>query len=204
MGRERRVGAIYPRDRQARYSWRFEQGDNMRTANKIVLFSGWLLWAAAAQAAPPAEAQPACAIPDNGAEIAKAFSSAKPASVKSAAAESNLPALVLGQAAELELLPQEKISLAAPPSKKPESAVSAGLFGFEVTAPGEYAVVAGVGVWLDVIKDKKSLTSTHHARFPDCSGVHKVVYFDLAPGKYVLQLDNSPAARVKVAIVKTK
>jgi len=70
-----------------------------------------------------------------------------------------------------------------------------------VDAAGRYGVAADGRVWIDLVADGKPLTSAEHGHGPDCSGIRKIVWFDLVPGTYELALSKATAERVRVLVV---
>lgn len=73
---------------------------------------------------------------------------------------------------------------------------------FAVVTPGRYRIGAGAGVWIDVVTAGKALPSVAHGHGPECGPVRKIVDFDLAAGRYVLQLSGSKDATVTVMVAR--
>jgi hypothetical protein len=71
-----------------------------------------------------------------------------------------------------------------------------------IAEAGKYGVAADGKVWIDVIADGKPLTSVGHGHGPDCSGIRKVVWFDLAAGEHELALSKAVAEKVRLLVVK--
>ena len=71
-----------------------------------------------------------------------------------------------------------------------------------MTEAARYRIALGAGAWIDVVEDGRAVTSVAHAHGPACSGIHKTVDFDLAPGKYVLQVAGSDAPVATVMVAK--
>ncbi|OYW82917.1 MAG: hypothetical protein B7Z26_02030, partial [Asticcacaulis sp. 32-58-5] len=92
------------------------------------------------------------------------------------------------------------VTFAAEPGRKPEPTSFAGLLMVHITDSGTYGVAVSSGVWIDLIKDKSALKSTAHRHGPACSGIRKIVRFDLQPGDYVLQIAASKTPDVTVQI----
>ncbi|WEK43594.1 MAG: homogentisate 1,2-dioxygenase [Candidatus Sphingomonas colombiensis] len=101
--------------------------------------------------------------------------------------------LPIGSSALVALLPTSQVSYAVPPAKAGAPASNGGLLGFFVARPGRYRVALGNAAWVDVVRDGKSLTSVAHNHGPACSGIRKMVDFDLSPGRYLLQIAGSDA-----------
>jgi len=71
-----------------------------------------------------------------------------------------------------------------------------------VATAGTYVVAADAGAWLDVLSDGKPVASSAHGRGPSCSTIHKQVEFNLAPGRYVLQISGAPDASIGILFVR--
>ena len=71
-----------------------------------------------------------------------------------------------------------------------------------IDSAGRYGVAAGSKVWIDLIANDAPQTSVEHAHGPACSGIRKVVWFDLEPGTYEVALSKGEAASVRVMVVR--
>ncbi|KTE34297.1 MULTISPECIES: hypothetical protein [unclassified Sphingopyxis] len=71
-----------------------------------------------------------------------------------------------------------------------------------IAEAGKYGVAADSKVWIDLMADGEPLTSVGHGHGPDCSGIRKVVWFDLAAGEYELALTKAVAEKVRLLVVK--
>jgi hypothetical protein len=148
-----------------------------------------------AQAAPPVCAGPATPPP---AYAALASMTDLPAATDAA----GLPhaELTLGRAINARLRPASTVAFVMPPEKATDPADSAGLFQFDIAATGVYRVALGAAAWIDMVKDGKAVESIAHSPGPACSGIRKLVDFQLEPGRYVLQLSDNPGDRLTVLI----
>ena len=113
-----------------------------------------------------------------------------------------LATLSVGRAAQATLAPSPAVTFPLSPSHPGTQGSSAGLFALPVTQAGRYRVAIGTGAWLDVVKDGRALTSIAHSHGPGCSGIRKTVDFDLAPGRYVLQVAGSPEPAAAIMVVR--
>jgi hypothetical protein len=120
---------------------------------------------------------------------------AKPADLKTAE-------LTLGTAADAKLQPTPMIKFTIDPSKPGGSVSHGGLFSFTVLAAGTYRVALGSGAWIDVIEDKKAAVSTAHGHGPDCTGVRKMVDYDLKAGRHILQVSANGSPDLTLMVVK--
>lgn len=106
----------------------------------------------------------------------------------------------IGSSALTALLPASQISYALPPGKAPAANTNGGLLGFFVTKAGRYRVALGTAAWIDVVQDGKALSVVTHGHGPACSGIRKMVDFDLQPGRYLLQIAGSEALATGVMV----
>ena len=51
-----------------------------------------------------------------------------------------------------------------------------------------YRIALGSGAWIDLISNGKPVISIAHGHGPACTGIRKMVDFDLKPGHYTLQI----------------
>ncbi|MDC7675706.1 hypothetical protein [Asticcacaulis machinosus] len=123
-----------------------------------------------------------------------------PAEVNAATNAANAPFLETGKAYKTTLVATPQVTFAAEPGRKSETASFSGLMMVHIADSGTYGVAASSGVWIDLIKDKTPLKSIRHGHGPDCSGIRKIVSYDLQPGDYVLQIASSKTPDVTVQI----
>ena len=71
-----------------------------------------------------------------------------------------------------------------------------------IATAGRYGLAAGSKVWIDLVAGGTAQTSVEHGHGPACSGIRKVVWFDLKPGTYELALSKGEAASVRVLVVR--
>lgn len=87
--------------------------------------------------------------------------------------------------------------------EKPGGSVShGGLFTFTVATPGRYRIALGSAAWIDVLADGKPATSVAHGHGPACTGIRKMVDFDLGAGRYVLQVAGNGTADLPLMVTK--
>jgi hypothetical protein len=108
--------------------------------------------------------------------------------------------LVIGERADVRLLPAPQIAYATPPEKPGKAESHGGMLGFTVQAAGTYRVALGAGAWIDVLLDGKAVAATAHAHGKPCSSIRKMVDFALTPGRYVLQVSGNPAPTVSLML----
>ncbi|MES3152773.1 homogentisate 1,2-dioxygenase [Sphingomonas faeni] len=98
------------------------------------------------------------------------------------------------------LLPTPDIIYAAHPAKPGASLSNGGIFAFNVRTPGRYRVVLGAPAWIDVLNGTTPAVSVAHDHGPDCSGIRKMVDFDLKPGRYLLQVSGNSATTLALMV----
>jgi len=155
-----------------------------------------MLWPASAAMEEPV----ACSVP---AELAQPFLSwrdpiaLQAASTRKGTAKANLSA---GQAAALTLLPTPEVAYVLRPEKPGGSISFGGLARFVVPTAAVWRVALGSGVWVDVVKDGKAQPSVAHGHGPQCSGIRKMVDYELQPGSYTLQISANGEDRLTVLV----
>jgi hypothetical protein len=71
-----------------------------------------------------------------------------------------------------------------------------------ITEAGRYGIAADGKVWIDVITNAAPVSSIGHGHGPACSGIRKIVWFDLSAGTYEMALSKAEVARVRLLIVR--
>ncbi|WP_226635432.1 hypothetical protein [Novosphingobium profundi] len=147
----------------------------------------------------PAAAQD-CADPALPAEFSNW---ASPAAQEAAPDEGHLDdaAITVGQAVEVTLRQTQLVTYPVRPAKPVGSVSHGGLLRFHVPKAGTYRIALGTPAWIDVLKGTEPLVSSAHGHGPECSGIRKIVDFDLTPGTYTLQVSASASAQVSVLLV---
>ncbi len=72
---------------------------------------------------------------------------------------------------------------------------------FTVAKPGRYQVGLSDAAWIDVRLGNRALKSVTHGHGPACTGLRKIVGFDLAAGRYTLHIDGMKTDTIKAMIV---
>lgn len=126
----------------------------------------------------------------------------RPHAVRAGGAATGAAKLDVGIAATTTLLPAPRVTPVVTPEKPVDPARYAGILGFSVPIEGRYRVALGSAAWVEVAHDGAAIASVAHAHGPDCSGIRKMVDFDLLPGRYVLQLSDSASASTKLLIAR--
>lgn len=148
-----------------------------------------------------AQEQTACPAPAHPLEEPwSAWSSARTA-VDAGKSAASAPALAIGTPVTLQLAPLSGVTLARPPEAKLDPARFDGLLSLDLAADSRVGIALSHAAWVDVLSGNEAQTSIDHDHGPDCSGIRKIVWFDLDAGRHVVQIVNSPAASVTIMSV---
>lgn len=99
--------------------------------------------------------------------------------------------LTIGRGATATLVAPTALDYARPPAKAGAADSFGGLFAVTIARAGRYRVALGGGAWIDVVQGDRLLPSVAHDHGPACSPIRKMVDFDLAPGRYLIQIAGS-------------
>lgn len=122
--------------------------------------------------------------------------------VRAGATAARATMLTIGQGAVASLLPTPKVTYDVRPEKPGGSVSSGGLFAFTIATAGRYRVALGSGAWIDVLTGTTPAVSVSHGHGPDCTGVRKMVDFDLQPGRYLLQIAGNGSATLPLMVAR--
>lgn len=157
---------------------------------KPLLLAVSLLVAAPALAEAPAPSAPQCTgAPASLPAGMEGWSSPRP--IKGGTALGNATVLIPGTAADAALLPTPSVHYPVRPEQPGGSVSHGGLFRFTVVEAGRYRIALGGPAWIDLVSDGKTIASVAHGHGPECSGIRKMVDFDLKPGIYLVQIAGS-------------
>ena len=120
--------------------------------------------------------------------------------VKAGATADGAAALTLATGARVTLTPTPQVTYAATMKHMGMPASFGGTLAFFVVKPARYRVSLGAAAWIDVVQGAAALPSVAHGHGPDCSGIRKIVEFDLSPGAYLLQIAGNDAATLGVMV----
>lgn len=110
--------------------------------------------------------------------------------------------LAPGRAATLTLAATPMVKYPIRPEKPGGTVSFGGLAGFIVKEAGTWRVALGAGAWIDVVKNGKAAASIAHGHGPDCTGVRKMVDYQLTPGSYTLQLAANAEPTLTVLVTR--
>lgn len=95
----------------------------------------------------------------------------------------------------------ESLRYGVAPEHKPDVHKFGGMIPIEVKRAGRLIVALDVGAWIDLIRDGAAVKSVAHGHGPACSGIRKMVEYDVAQGRYQLQIVNAPTASIHAMAV---
>ncbi|WP_084733071.1 hypothetical protein [Sphingobium chungbukense] len=110
---------------------------------------------------------------------------------------STAPRLILGKPVTASLRPGVQVQFAVPPGKTAPKSF-AGLFTLALKDPARVGIALSEGAWVDVATGASALSSVDHGHGPDCSGIRKIVWFDLPPGLHTVQVAGSPKSVIRI------
>jgi len=105
-------------------------------------------------------------------------------------------ALALGGEAQLTLKPATSVGFKPALTRPAKEGTFGGYFPVDVDKPGRYRIAASQGAWIDLVQKGERLKSADHAHGAPCSGIAKIVAFDLQPGRYWVQLSEAKDATI--------
>ncbi|HMP46902.1 MAG TPA: hypothetical protein PKD99_17530 [Sphingopyxis sp.] len=87
------------------------------------------------------------------------------------------------------------------PERTPDVHKFGGMVPITVDRPGRLVVALDAGAWIDLVQDGAIVKSAAHGHGPACSGIRKMVEYDVAPGRYLLQIVNAPDRSIRAMAV---
>ena len=147
------------------------------------------------------QAAPSCPAPVAATGELASWTTPRPLQAGARSAQTSGSVLTVGQAVRLTLLRTPQVRYPVRPEKPGGSVSYGGLIRLDVEQAGTYRVALGSAAWIDLVRDGKALTSSAHGRGPDCTGIRKIVDFELTPGRYTVQIaaNGEPETTVLVA-----
>ncbi|WP_313809529.1 hypothetical protein, partial [Sphingobium sp.] len=107
------------------------------------------------------------------------------------------PRLILGKPVMASLRPGPQVQFVVPPGKNPPKSY-AGLFTLSVKRPARIGMALSDAAWIDIAIGRTPLTSVDHGHGPACSGIRKIVWFDLPPGIHTIQIAAAPRPAIRI------
>jgi len=109
-------------------------------------------------------------------------------------------ALGVGSAATLTLKLAAQVDFKPALARPAKDGSFGGFFPVDIAEAGRYRIALSQGAWIDLVRKGDRLKSTDHAHGPACSGIAKIVAFDMQPGRYWLQLSGAKDATINVMV----
>lgn len=110
--------------------------------------------------------------------------------------------LPLGAArTQLALHRFESLRYWAAPAQRPNSFKYGGMVPVDVRKPGRLLVALDRGAWIDLVQAGQRVKAAARRHGPVCSGIGKIVEFDVTPGRYLLQIVNAPEPTIRAMAV---
>jgi len=95
----------------------------------------------------------------------------------------------------------ESLRYGMAPERKPDVYKFGGMIPIDVKKPGRLIVALDAGAWIDLVRDGAVVKSVTHGHGPACSGIRKMVEFDVTQGRYQLQIVNASTASIHAMAV---
>lgn len=107
------------------------------------------------------------------------------------------PVLILGKPVTAILTPANYVQFASAPGKGAKEGYG-GLFALSVKTGARIGVALDSPAWVDVVTGTKAQASVEHGHGEPCSGIRKIVWFDLPAGRHVLQVAGSKSETIRL------
>ena len=101
---------------------------------------------------------------------------------------------------ELALVPSETAKLSRPPEHTPKPGTFAGTVAFGAPPAGTYQVTLSDVAWLDLVQGDAFRKPSAFSGATGCTGVRKVVRFDLDGSPFVLQVSGAPVDHLRIMV----
>jgi hypothetical protein len=102
---------------------------------------------------------------------------------------------------ELPLHKTESLRYWIAPEREPDVFKFGGMVPIDVKKAGRLIVALDGGAWIDLVRDGHVVKSVTHGHGPACSGIRKMVEFDVEQGRYLLQIVNAPTDTIHAMAV---
>ncbi len=102
---------------------------------------------------------------------------------------------------ELSLHKAESLRYWVAPEREPDVFKFGGMVPIDIKKPGRLIVALDGGAWIDLVRDGHVVKSVTHGHGPACSGIRKMVEFDVEQGRYLLQIVNAPSDKIRAMAV---
>ena len=110
---------------------------------------------------------------------------------------STAPRLILGKPVAVSLRPIAQVQFAAQPGKTAVKSFG-GLFRLAIKDAARVGIALSDGAWVDMVSGRTALRAADHGHGPACSGIRKIVWFDLAPGLHTIQIAGAASSAIRI------
>ncbi len=110
--------------------------------------------------------------------------------------------LLLGSALTASLHPIAHVQYPAKAGKPVTAGTFGGIFRLNLAKPSRVGIALSGAAWLDVVTGTTAAVSLDHGHGPDCSGIRKIVWFDLPKGANLVQIANAPGDSIRIMAIE--
>lgn len=110
--------------------------------------------------------------------------------------------LLLGSALVASLHSIAHIQYVVKPGKPVAAGTFGGMFRLNLAKPSRVGIALSGAAWLDVVTGTTTAVSLDHGHGPDCSGIRKIVWFDLPRGANLVQIANAPTDSIRIMAIE--
>ncbi|EQA97455.1 hypothetical protein L485_21560 [Sphingobium baderi LL03] len=107
------------------------------------------------------------------------------------------PRLILGKPVTVTLRPVAYVQYAAAPGKDAGKG-QGGLFTLALKSPARVGIALSDAAWVDIVDGDMAVAAVDHGHGPDCSGIRKIVWFELTEGTHIVQIAGAPSREIRV------
>ncbi|WP_028056184.1 hypothetical protein [Sphingobium bisphenolivorans] len=107
------------------------------------------------------------------------------------------PRLTLGKPVTVTLPPATQVQFPVPPAKNGSKSY-AGLFTLALKSPARVGIALSKSGWVDAVSGKQALSPVNHGHGPQCSGIRKIVWFDMAAGLTTIQIADAASSTLRI------
>ena len=128
---------------------------------------------------------------------------ATPEAVAAARDGAGLGSVILapGRAVLARLHPVNEMKYAQPPAQPGDQGSMGGMVVLQAPVAGTYRIMLGAKAWLEVVRGGEVTPSVHHQHGPACSGIGKMVDFQLPAGRSVIELSAGGQPEIEIMVV---
>ncbi|WP_116091221.1 hypothetical protein [Sphingomonas crusticola] len=99
--------------------------------------------------------------------------------------------LAIGKEATLPLKPATGVHFEPALLRPAKAGTYGGYFPITASRAGRYRFALSSDAWMNLVDHGKRLKTAAHSHGPACSGIAKIVEYDLKPGRYWVQLSEA-------------